>query len=353
MKKLLLLSIMLLSLVSFANDKDIYYVGVYPSPPFIIEEGTELSGVSIEMWEHIAQELRIRFEYVIYPNDISAILNEVANDSLDFVISSVTINGEREKLVDFSHPFYSTFISIATSMQQKNSIQVIFATLISKEFLNSFILFIIILFILGIISFFLERKTNDFFDDHPAQGIFNAFYFQVMLYSTVGLGDIFNKTNVGKAVTIFAILLYMLFGAAIIGQMSSALTVNHFEGSINSLNDLKKVKTGTIRATTSQTFLDVHDIKYYQYKDIPNSLDALEGKELDAIVYDRPVLDYYITERGLEDIRLLEQNYGVQQNYGIVMTEGCSLKEAINIELLKLTVSDKWNDILKKYNLNN
>lgn len=351
MKKLLLLSMMLISLLSFANDKDIYYVGVYPSPPFIIEENEELSGVSIEMWEHIASELRIHFEYVVYPNDIDGILNDVAKDSIDFVISSVTINSEREKIVDFSHPFYSTFISIATNMQQKNSLQVIFATLISKEFLNSFTAFILILFIFGIISFFIERKTNDFFDDHPAQGIFNGFYFQVMLYSTVGLGDIFNKSNAGKALTIFAILLYMIFGAAIIGQMSSALTVNHFEGSINSLNDLKKVTTGTISATTSQSFLDDHDIKYYQYKDIPTSLNALEGKELDAIVYDRPVLDYYIKANNLDDIRLLEQNYGVQQHYGIVMREGSFFKEEINVKLLELTLSDDWTDILKKYNL--
>lgn len=351
MKKFLIIICVLIPILTFSNEKDIYYVGVYPSPPFVIQEDDELSGVSIEMWEHLAHELRIRFEYVVYPNDISGILNEVANDSIDFVISSVTINAERERLVDFSHPFYSTFITIATNMKIKSSIQVIFETLVSKEFLDSFMLFILILFIFGIISFFLERKTNDFFDDHPAQGIFNGFYFQVMLYSTVGLGDIFNKSNPGKALTIVAILLYMIFGASIIGQMSSALTVNHFEGSINSVNDLKKVKTGTIRNTTSQIFLDGHDIKYYQYQDIPAGLDGLESKELDALVYDRPVLEYYITENDLDDVRVLEENYGDQQHYGIAMQEGNALKESINIELLKLVLSDDWIDILKKYNL--
>lgn len=353
MKKLLLFLI-LLPLFSFGQENShIQRVGVFLAPPFVIqnEDGT-LSGVTIELWNEIAKRNNLFFDYKIYPNNINKLIEEIQADSLDFGMASITISSERERYVDFSQPYYSTYMTVASSMKQKSSVSVIIETFFSWEFAKSVLMFVFVLFVFGAASYFLERRHNEYFNDNIGKGLFDAFYFQVMQFSTVGFGDIYAKSTVGKLLTIFTILLYMLIGAALIGQMSTALTVNHFESGIESIYDLKKLKTGTIKSSTSQTFLDEHNIKYYQYNSVSNGLIAIESEELDALMYDRPVLKYYLNGMQNDEINLLDEDFGAQQHYGIMMKHRNPLKEKINIDLLHITETDSWKEVLNKYGIN-
>jgi ABC-type amino acid transport substrate-binding protein len=93
-----------------ANTKLI--IGTKESPPFSIKrsDGT-WEGLSIELWQAIAQDLGLDYEFK--EMTIGELLDGVADNSLTAAVAALTVTVEREKRMDFSHPFYTTGLGIA------------------------------------------------------------------------------------------------------------------------------------------------------------------------------------------------------------------------------------------------
>ena len=80
-------------------------------PPFVINDGSEFSGLSIFLWDNIAVELGL--EYSIEEYGLDEMIEAVAQGKADVGISCLSITQEREKIIDFSHSFYETHLAIA------------------------------------------------------------------------------------------------------------------------------------------------------------------------------------------------------------------------------------------------
>lgn len=82
-------------------------------PPFVIMEEERLAGFSIDLWEKLATEAEIQFEYV----EVETVEDQLAaieNEEADVAIAAITINSEREDTLDFTHPYYESGIQIMT-----------------------------------------------------------------------------------------------------------------------------------------------------------------------------------------------------------------------------------------------
>src|SRR5512137_1497662 len=75
------------------------------APFVILQEDGSLTGFSVDLWEALAQELGIQFEWVLM-NSVTEQLAAVRNGQADLAISAVSMTPEREQLIDFSHPFF-------------------------------------------------------------------------------------------------------------------------------------------------------------------------------------------------------------------------------------------------------
>ena len=64
---------------------------------------TNYTGFDIELWEEIADELRMEFTY--HETDLKGIFNDLVEGRADVAFSCITITNEREKIVDFSHHY--------------------------------------------------------------------------------------------------------------------------------------------------------------------------------------------------------------------------------------------------------
>ncbi len=91
-------------------------VGTKEAPPFALKnaDGT-WSGISIELWKAIADELQLEYEFREF--DLKGLLEGVRNKSLDAAVAALTITTEREKSFDFTHSFYTTGFGIAVAPQ--------------------------------------------------------------------------------------------------------------------------------------------------------------------------------------------------------------------------------------------
>ena len=69
--------------------------------PCVMQSDGAYTGFEIELWEEIAKDLGLEFGY--YETDMEGIFSDLSKGSAQVGFSCITINHEREKLVDFSH----------------------------------------------------------------------------------------------------------------------------------------------------------------------------------------------------------------------------------------------------------
>jgi polar amino acid transport system substrate-binding protein len=95
-----------------AETRETIVVGTHAAPPFVLENpnGT-LSGISIELWKEIADDLGL--DYEIGTMEIAQLLKGLQDGTLDVVAGALTVTAKRIQRVDFSHPFYTSGLAIA------------------------------------------------------------------------------------------------------------------------------------------------------------------------------------------------------------------------------------------------
>jgi len=67
-------------------------------------------GFDIDLWDAIAKKIGV--EYKLQPMDFSGIVPALQTGSVDAALAGITITAEREKVVDFSHPYYDSGLNI-------------------------------------------------------------------------------------------------------------------------------------------------------------------------------------------------------------------------------------------------
>jgi ABC-type amino acid transport substrate-binding protein len=77
-------------------------------------------------------------------------------------------------------------------------------------------------------------------------------------------------------------------------------------------------------------------------------LKALQAGTIDAFVYDKPLLTWFILRDFSRTLRVLDVTFD-SQNYAIALPKGSSLSQMLNPPLLEETESDWWQQTLFEY----
>ncbi len=97
-------------MVGTAGAKDLV-VGVDANfMPFEFKVDGKLTGFDVELFEAIAKEIGIDFKWQTM--DFNGIIPALQSRSIDAAIAGITIKSDREKVVDFSHPYYDSGLII-------------------------------------------------------------------------------------------------------------------------------------------------------------------------------------------------------------------------------------------------
>jgi polar amino acid transport system substrate-binding protein len=88
-------------------------VAVYDLPPYgAVGSDGALSGVSVDLWRRVAEELE--WEYKLTPvSQMESIISGLEQGRFDAAIGAVTITPEREARVDFSYPVHRSGVAVA------------------------------------------------------------------------------------------------------------------------------------------------------------------------------------------------------------------------------------------------
>ena len=323
-------------------------VGTKESPPFSMKTPDgQWTGLSIDLWRQIAEQLN--FQYEFQELTLKQLLEGVADGSLDAAVAALTITSEREKNFDMTHAFYSTGLGIAVSGKTQNPWLTVARRFISAAFLKVVATLTLILLAVGILVWWFEHKKNPGqFNGSTARGIGSGFWWSAVTMTTVGYGDKAPITLGGRILGLIWMFVAIIIISSFTAAITSSLTVTQLSSVIKGPQDLPKVTVGTIANTTSESYLQQNYISYRSFESPQEGLTALKGKKIQALVYDAPILRYYINQNYIGTLEVLPYRL-LRQEYGIALQQDSPLREQIDVALLKEIREKRWQDKITQY----
>lgn len=342
--------LLLATLGTTLTAQDTLTVGVKPAPPFIIEnENGTYSGVSVDLWENMAGKMDV--EYDLVPYDLPNLLAALKEEKIDLSINPLTVTSDRMKEIDFSQPFFITSLAIATHKKTKASTWKFLQNFFSTDFWFAVLGLFLVVFIFAVLEWIFERKKNEEEFGPGLKGIWQAVWWSAVTMTTVGYGDKSPRTTGGRIVALVWMFTAIIIISSFTASIASSLTVNQLSYDISGPNDLRNYATGTVEASSSAKYLTNIGIAYKTYDTPSEGLQAMREGELDAFVYDRPILQHLINrERWEQDLTILENTF-YKQYYSFSFPKTSTLEEEVNLLLLDEINGVEWKSILNKYNL--
>ncbi len=315
--------------------------------PFVFVAEKDVSGFSIDLWEALAQEIGIEYEYQIVET-VQEQLEAVANNEADLAIAAITITEERENSVDFSHKYFISGLGILTNINQEHSLRDALFAAVSPTILRLLVGLFLTIVIAGHIIWLIERRRNPEFPRAYLQGVWEGIWWSAVTVTSVGYGDKVPIHKLGRIVAIMWMLVSLILVANFTANVTSELTFQRLQGVIEGPEDLFGKRVTTVTGTTADEWLTDRGIRHSTVESIDDAYALLDAKEVQAIVYDYPVLLYRISQYP-------HRNYTIpggpfyNEEYGIAFPEGSLLREDINRALLRLSENGSYDQIFAKW----
>jgi ABC-type amino acid transport substrate-binding protein len=338
-----------LASAAFAQQK--IRVITKPVQPFSFTENGKLVGFSIDLWEAVAKEAGFQFE-IRSVDTVPQMLDVLKKREADVAIAAISITAERHAFMDFSQPYYDSGLQILVATNAARSEN--FATNLSHQFLNwtTFkvvgLVFLVMFAVSHLVWWFERRRNAEMYPEAYAPGVWESFWWTISMLCTGGCEA---KGPSGVPARLVAIL-WMLASIVLIAYFTAAvtteMTVKSLTGDIGGPGDVPGIKVGSITGSTAETWLRSHKAKVSAYPDVPSAIAALNAGELKAVVYDAPVLRYYLSKQTGTRLRLVGPTFE-KQFYGIGLQQESPLRLPINRALLALNERGFMDTLQKKW----
>jgi ABC-type amino acid transport substrate-binding protein len=102
-----------------------------------------------------------------------------------------------------------------------------------------------------------------------------------------------------------------------------------------------------VNGTSSVSFLDHERIAHRSFVDPAAALNALRTGNIDAVVYDRPLLSWMVRQR-FPSLQVLSVTFD-PQNYAIALPLNSELRVPLDVALLDAVPSPWWQQVLYRY----
>ncbi|MDR9457313.1 MAG: transporter substrate-binding domain-containing protein [Salegentibacter sp.] len=331
---------------TLASTSEKLQIGITETPPFVVKDNGEYSGLSISSWELVNEELGADYEFKAYPSLIG-LMDAVEKGEVDFSINPVTVTDLRMQRMDFSQPYFISFTGVAK--KSETMIWTYLANLFSWNFIKGILILLGVILLFGFLVWIFEHKKNKEEFGPGARGILQGFWWSAVTMTTVGYGDKAPRTFGGRFIGLIWMFMAIVMISGLTAGIASSLTVQSISDEITSVEDLKRFDVVTVTGSSALELLDQYAVKTEEVADERQGIqDILDGKS-SLFVYDQPILKYEIDRRDLGDeLEVLQQTLK-RDYYGYSFPKGSPLLKKIDPILVGTLKTLEWNNLLEEY----
>ncbi len=346
-KNLLLLLILFFSSLIYSQENDTLIIGVKQAPPFLMKQNGEWTGASVELWNLVADELDLKYQYREY--NLKDLVAALTNGDIDMSINPLTVTAERIESFDFTQPFYISNLTVAAKADNSGFLSSFIQNFFSEDFFKALFGLILLIFIFGFIIWLVEKKKNPEMFNRGWKGMGDGFWWSAVTMTTVGYGDKAPVTPVGRILGFIWMFTAIIVISGFTASIASSLTVNRLGNSIESVDDLRHVTVATVEGSSAAAYLDENAIDHITFPTLDNALDALDRNEFKALIYDDAILNYSIFMKNLqEEVSILPLNFN-KQYYSFAIPYNKNLTNSINKHLVEVIETPFWREVLSRY----
>lgn len=317
-------------------------------PPFVTEENGELGGFSIELWKNIAQELEIKSDFK-KTESIPGLLNALKDKQADLSIAAISVTSQREKDFDFSQPIFDAGLQILVRSQgSQSSLVKLLDSIFTPTLFQLLGLMALIILIPAHIIWLVERNHNGGFLENSAYfpGIFKACWWAAGTLATQA--EEMPKSAWGRVMAVIWMFISVVFIAYFTATVTTSLTVDRLQSNIKGPQDLAGKRVGTIAGTTSVTYLNQQKIEATEFKQTDEAYAALNDSNIDAVVFDAPILLYYAAHDGKGKVQVVGSIFR-KESYAIALPNGSPYRKLINNAILSLQEKGTYQELYDKW----
>ncbi|MEM7250571.1 MAG: transporter substrate-binding domain-containing protein [Pseudomonadota bacterium] len=306
-------------------------VGTVERQPFSMKRGTGYIGYSIELWDEVARDARLKYDVREFAT-FSEMLEALAAGHIDAAVANITMTADREAMFDFSYPIFDSGLQILVR-RERASDKSIFEVFLSGG------LYWLIAVALGVLvvaahAIWLIERGQPGFDQRYWPGVWDGFWWAAVTVTSVGYGDQTPSRDLSKVIAmmwmVFSVFLLSLF----VAKSTEVFVTENLAGPISSLDDLQHRTVGTIGGSTAEDFLSGRPLRLRTFDSPAELYDALGRAQLDAVVFDAPILQYFALTDGAGRFRTVGDVFNPER-FGFALASDSPYFERINRSLLR------------------
>ena len=324
-------------------------VGTRLVKPFVMEVNGALTGFSIELWRELMAILHRPSEFDVH-HTLPELLAGVQTGPDDAAISAISITAQREKVMDFSVPIFKSGLGILIPQNGQEGIMSLLRAYLNLDLLQYFLIFLGIMLVPAHIIWLVERRDaeeNDIpISESYFPGIFQALYWAMATIG--GQAEGYPKSWLSRVVSLLCIYASIVFVTIITAWVTTGMTVQRLSGDISGPKDLIGKRVATVKDSTAAHHLHDIGVSTQDYANVDEAIATLQADKVDAVVYDAPMLLYFVGHGGDGKYRMAGDMFE-EQNYSIAYKNGSPLRKEINAALLEFHDNGGYQKLYDKY----
>lgn len=325
-------------------------VAIKPAKPFAFLQDGQWKGYSVDVWQAVAARYQWRFEWV--PMDtVPQALAAVQAGQADVVVGAISVTEERERVMDFSHPFYESGLQIVTRATGTGTLLQAMGGLMSWQVLGGLGGLLVCLLVVSWLLWRLERHNNEEnFPKPMGAGLKESVWWSTNILIAGGCENISPTGTPGRLVAVVWMLGGIAFTSYITAVFTSTLTVDRLTAEVHSLSDLQGQIVATLEGSSSDVYLNKRGIPVEGHAQLDDAMGSLLAGDAKAVVYDTPMLRHWLFSHPRESDKLtLAGEAFARQPYAFALPAASERRKTINEALLALRAEGDMDEFNKRW----
>jgi polar amino acid transport system substrate-binding protein len=318
--------------------------------PFVMNQDGIRTGFTIDLLDDIAKHTGWTFDYVTV-NNVQELLNSVAQGRADIGASAVSITADRAKKFDFSQPILNAGLQIIAPVGNTERAQPGLGDFLKLLFSKTMAVWLWAALVLTILPahviWLMERgDPESMVAKSYFPGIFQAFGWGLGMLAAAPFDP--PRQWPIRIMTVLWTFVAIIFAAYYTAILTTNLTVAKLSSQIKSPSDLVGKKVCTVAGTTSAPALTKLGVEFTGASGIDECFAGFENGTFEAVVYDAPVLQYYVAHRGAGIAEVAGPIFKTE-DYGVVFPVGSELRRQFDDALLAVQEDGEFDRLKQKW----